>query len=113
MSRMLEAVKHVLAYGPLHMVHTGDSTIENGWDSNSAYTHFKIMHPNGEIQHVSYDHDEDTVIKHRKDPTRKDYGAIYGRSELNYGPSHHTPQEIEDMKNKIRKVIKPRTKVQE
>lgn len=80
-----------------HIVHT------------SPFSHYKVTHPNGELQHVSVDHDYEGVIIHKKNPNRKN-GAVRGSLPL----EDKTPPEDEDNEENvamIRDAITPKTKV--
>lgn len=108
----LATIKRVLSESSLlKITHTGTSVIDDGWGGCFNYHHFKVDHPNGAVQHVSYDPSEGDLIRHKKDPTSKPYGAIAGKSELRYKPDDSNPQDIEDAHGLIRAKIKPQTKV--
>jgi hypothetical protein len=119
MGKLLDIVKSAISESsgdPKHLLrisHTGSSVYHDpdddfGYQSDSAFTHYKVQHPNGETQHVSIDHDNGSVIKHKKDPNRPN-GACRGSE-----PDHYNkPEDHDHLENiaMIRSVITPKTKV--
>jgi len=112
--RILDLIKESLGDPSrlLKITYTGSSEWHDpeddfNYQSDSAFTHYKVQHPNGEVQHVSIDHDKGSVIKHKKDPNRPN-GACRGSEQCD-----HKPEDFEHLENiaMIRKTIAPKTKV--
>ena len=118
MGKKLDIIKKAIAEssGKMKITHTGSSEWhekeEDGvpyhYQSGSLFTHYKVEHPNGEVQHVSIDHDEGEIIKHKKDPNRPN-GAIRGSENTN--SAKWDAEEHENHKDMIRNRISAKTKV--
>lgn len=100
----------------LKITHTGSSEwhekdeegIPYHYQSGSLFTHYKVEHPNSEVQHVSIDHDNGEIIKHKKDPNRPN-GACRGSENTN--SVDWSAEEHENHRDMIRDRISPKTKV--